>query len=98
MAQIIFEEYLEFPMSPYDETNFNKLHKLLGSVEAIETAFELSFETNEEESEILNQPPTLWDQADPLIAGKNYRFTVKVVNDEVIFFINGKERSRRDER
>ena len=94
---MIFDDYIEFPMSPYDETVFGRVIKLLGSVEHFEDAFQLQFPENESGSEILNEPPTLFDSIDPLIAGKSYRFSIKAIKGQIIFFINGKERSRREE-
>jgi hypothetical protein len=90
-----FDEYIEFPMSEYDKTIFNKLQTLLGSIEKIENAFELTFPENELGLEVCNKPPVLWDEIEPLTIGKGHRFTIKSVRDQLIFFINEKERTRR---
>lgn len=53
---------------------------------------------NEAGTEILNKPPRRFESTKPLKSGKNYRFTVKNNNkdeDEIIFLLNGKERSRK---
>ncbi len=91
-----FDEYIAFPAKEYDEVLFSDLIKLLGGVDRFELCFELEFPMVENGSEILNEPPTPFESPEPLKSGKNYRFTIKVNDeDEIIFFINGKERSRK---
>ena len=95
----IFDEYIQFPTKEYDEVLFSELIKLLGGVDRFEICFELEFPMNEEGTEILNKPPKPFESTEPLKTGKNYRFTVKTSNkdeDEIIFFLNGKERSRKN--
>ena len=95
----IFDEYIAFPTKEYDDVLFSELIKLLGGVDRFELCFELEFPMNEEGTEVLNKPPKPFESTEPLKSGKNYRFTVKNNNkdeDEVIFFLNGKERSRKN--
>jgi hypothetical protein len=91
-----FDEYIAFPTKEYYEVLFSDLIKLLGGVDRFELCFELEFPMTKNGSEILNEPPTPFESPEPLKSGKNYRFTIKVNDeDEIIFFINGKERSRK---
>jgi hypothetical protein len=91
-----FDEYIAFPTKEYYEVLFSDLIKLLGGVDRFELCFELEFPIREDGLVILNEPPTPFESSEPLKSGKNYRFTIKVNDeDEIIFFINGKERSRK---
>ena len=39
--EVVFDEYLKFPLPPYMEEDFTALHKACGSVEYIEEAFDI---------------------------------------------------------
>jgi hypothetical protein len=41
--EIVFDEYLKFPLPPYMEEDYNALHKACGSVEDIEENFDIEF-------------------------------------------------------
>jgi hypothetical protein len=118
--EIHFDAFMKFPAtSEYDLGTFDRLHKLLGSVEDIECSFAIEFSCGDakymsrlhtkEEIEkydgkvCLLTPPRfhsikmsmLPEQMKP---NKDYLFTVKYnpKTEEQIFYINKKERNRKE--
>jgi hypothetical protein len=96
----IYEETLKFPMSSDDEVLFNKLVRLLGSVERVEECFQLEFQLEEEGSDIsLYDPPRLYESVDYFYTNKPYKFTIKQIGEnegEIKYFINNKVRYTED--
>ena len=41
--EVVFDEYLKFPLPPHMEEDFTALHKACGSIEHIEEAFDIEF-------------------------------------------------------
>lgn len=41
--EVVFDEYLKFPLPPYMEEDFTALHKACGSIEDIEENFDIEF-------------------------------------------------------
>ena len=115
-----FDAYMKFPAtSEYDLGTFDRLRKLLGSVEEVECSFAIEFSCGDgkylsdlntkEEIEkydgkvCLLTPPRLnvikmSMLPEQMKAGKDYRFTVKYNHktEQQIFYINSKERSRKE--
>jgi hypothetical protein len=115
-----FDAWMRFPVtSEYDHGTFDRLHKLLGSVEDIEYSFAIEFscgdgkylsdlDTKEEIEKYdgnvcLLTPPRLnvikmSQMPEQMKPNKDYLFTVKYnpKTEEQIFYINRKERSRKE--
>jgi hypothetical protein len=115
-----FDAWMRFPViSEYDHGTFDRLHKLLGSVEDIECSFAIEFscgdrkylsdlDTKEEIEKYdgnvcLLTPPRLnvikmSQMPEQMKPNKDHLFTVKYnpKTEEQIFYINRKERSRKE--
>ena len=126
-----FDAYMSFPADEYSFGTFDRLRKYLGSVEAIEQAFQIEFscgdgkylgdfwkwtdgggglftEASDEELEkydgrvCLETPPRfrtvkMSQVVEQMKTGKDYNFTIKYFpkKEEEVYYLNGKERSRK---